>query len=108
MQSTNSLYSSYQNDEKEAKMEKIKYREGKIVEEDISIAKTIEIDRDRLGTIKGSGPSWTFDESVMVIDVREREEFRGHALYLAGVYEWILCKDSSGMICLVPLRKGDR
>lgn len=88
-------------------MNKIRHRSGVIVEKDDESNSIIEIDAGRLGRINiDLNSHFTFDKERIPFAVREGGIFAGKALYLTDRFDWVLCSDDKGVICLAPLRKG--
>lgn len=86
-------------------MEKIKYKEGVIVEERKTESDRIEIDMSRTGNITFETSKFEFENRNIYIDRRDGGNLVGKAIYLSSDLDWVLCKDEKGSICLVPLRK---
>jgi len=89
-------------------MGKIVYKRGIIVEEDVQVAGTIMIDRNRMGKIGEFHTIMKFDEKELLIERRARDEFVDCALWLDSKKDWILCEDSNNAVCLIPLHKEDK
>ena len=51
----------------------------------------------------------TFDLNAEDIDmpIRAGGEFKNRAFYLKGDYVWIIREDSEGVLCLIPIEKGE-
>jgi len=64
----------------------------------IDRARMIEV-REDMGRINLDGDG--------ILEHRMLNEFRNHAIYLPSSYDWVMGKDSTGSLCLVPLKKKE-
>lgn len=65
----------------------------------------LDIDADRMIGVGHEKERIRSDDNNILCAVRETHEFENGAIWLNDMYDWKFGTDSSGAICVVPLKK---
>ena len=69
----------------------------------INDANTYFIDKERLIRVYDDGGISDINDGI--VRVRTDDEFKDKAIFLDDKYDWVLGRDSGGLLVLIPLRK---